>query len=145
MLRYKLCIVAGGGFCIAIWLRYKLRHGHGAPRYDAWGYNTRDSARHDAHAWPWCWVCRDTTCDMAGQACDTAGLGHDTAGHGLRHAALCATIQFSARHDTEPCALPGRSACGLCTQAVFRVCTWCTQPSFGFSALFLSHYLGHCS
>ena len=25
---------------------------------------------------------------------------------------------------------PGRSAHGLCAQAGFRVCTWCTQPSF---------------
>ena len=31
-----LCIVAGGGFCIAIWMRYRLWHDHGAPRYGAW-------------------------------------------------------------------------------------------------------------
>ena len=41
-------------------------------------------------------------------------------------------------HDTAHCALLGRSAGGLCAQLGFKVCTWCTQPGFGFSALFQS-------
>ena len=41
-------------------------------------------------------------------------------------------------HDTAQCVLLGRSARGLCMQPEFRVCTWCTQPSFGLNALFQS-------
>ena len=67
-----------------------------------------------ARAWPWCWVCRDTTYD-------TAGLGHGTAGHGLRHDALCATIQPSARHDMTPCARTRRSA-WACTRRLGSRC-----------------------
>ena len=81
------------------------------------------TVRHDTalgvatRAWPWCWVCRDTACDKAGQACDTAGqacdtagqacdtaeLGHDTAGEG-------ATTRAITRLDTAQgaaCARPG--------------------------------------
>ena len=42
-------------------------------------------------------------------------------------------------HDMAQCALPGRSARSLCTQAGFKVCTWCTQPSFDSVHCF-SHY-----
>ena len=40
--------------------------------------------------------------------------------------------------DTALCVLPRCSARGLCVQSGFKVCTWCTQPSFGLSALFQS-------
>ena len=87
----------------------------------------RCDMRCSVRSWPWCWVCRDIGCDKAGQACDTAG-------HKLRH---------GPRHDCDTTDLG--AVRGLCTQAGFKVCTWCTQPSFGLSVLFLSHCLKHCS
>ena len=65
---------------------------------------------------------------------NTAGDSFDTTERGLRHDLVCATIQPSVRHDTTPCARPGRSG----RAAWLRVCTWCTQPNFGLSALFQS-------
>ena len=46
--------------------------------------DTRGSTRHGALIWPWCWVCRDISCDTAGQACDTASQACDMASHRLR-------------------------------------------------------------
>ena len=62
---------------------------------------------------------------------DTAVGAYDTAGARPRYGA-------TASHDTAQYALPGGSALGLCVQPGFRVCTWCTQASFGLSALFQS-------
>ena len=71
---------------------------------------------------------------------------YDTTNAGPRYGA-------TAPPDTSQCALPGRSARGLCEQAGFRVCTWCTNPVLTQCTV-LSHCLGtlfmntvheHCS
>ena len=53
--------------------------------------------------------------------------GHDTAQRTPRHGAQLAL-----------CSRPGRSARAVGAQPGFKVCIWCTQPSFGLSALFQS-------
>ena len=80
----------------------------------------------------------------------------DTTAWGLRHdrerardTAPCATIQCATwsgnGHDTapvramtRPSAALGRSGRAVGVQSGFKVCTCCTQPSFGLSALFQS-------
>ena len=92
----------------------------------------------------------------AARGCDTVTVRHDTTLGAAIRAAQCTRVRgdrakgacdmvgagprysATAGHDTAQCALPGRNARGLCVQPGFRVCTWCTQPSFGLNALFQS-------
>ena len=86
-------------------------------------------------------------------ACDTARGRATIRRRKLRYAQQRArgALRYNALHsqpglrqvqcwacETALCALPGRSARDLCVQSGFRVCTWCTQPSFRLSALFQS-------
>ena len=99
-----------GGFCFAIWLRYRLRHGHSAPRYSAWGCDTCGRVRHDERAWPWCWVCRNIACDTVSQACDTIAYACDTTERGAttQPSQACDTAGPSLRHCWAwPATLPG--------------------------------------
>ena len=72
-----------------------------------------------------------------GSATTRKGTPVTRPGDGYNMAPVRATTRTSARH------VRGLSVVGV--QPGLRVCTWCTQPSFRLSALFLSHYLGHCS
>ena len=65
--------------------------------------------------------------------------------HGGRHACYTATIRpgigatrprGEPRHGASERCARGLGVVGV--QSSFRVCTWCTQPSFGLSALFQS-------
>ena len=56
-------------------------------------------------------------------------------------------LQHGTLHASTRCpACDVRVAWAQCARPMhpcwFRVCTWCTQPSFGRSALFMSHCLG---
>ena len=105
-------------------------------RLGEWPCGSRHSARLG------CWACRETSHYTAGQA-------HDTARHACYKVGVGPATRHTARHDMAQCmralgAVRAAWAHSARSQGQLGV-HLCTQPSFGLSALFLSHCLGHCS
>ena len=110
------------------------------------------------------WACRDTML-RHGRACAAIRPGRRAARRSTpatRPATSCDTTDAGPRHGAVR-GQPGRSARAAWAQCAGSLgavrAAWvhharsqgplgvhqCTQPSFGLSALFLSHCLGHCS
>ena len=120
--RYKNCIVAGGGFCVAIWLRYRLRYDAQRPATRCRSTATHAATRQTRHAAGACVAIPILYRGREG-ACDTHSL---RARHGRE-----------GSHDTAPNARCARSlGSGFTPYAPNPVLTQCTV---------LSHCLEHCS